>query len=221
MANPSVRAYTKKSATKAASFTVTNPAGLTAGDLLVLAACSTTAPPSAAPSGFTQQAQGLTSGGYAVTIYSKVATAADVSAGSVTVANSAASYQQCMLWAVQDAGDVEYGVGSYTAYNTALALTGFDPAASGDLLLTGCITQWSFSSFATANNNPTWANTSDSSWLACEWGSASYASDAATGNVTLTATGGSGKMAFAFIAVNPGSSSAPTAPMTPLRGVWG
>lgn len=220
MADPSVRAYSTKANSTDNPWTISNPTGLTAGDLMVLAIGSVGGTVPSAPSGWTQQAQGGTSGSTrTATIFTKVATASDVSAGSVSLTNTSGSTLGGLLWAVQDAGDVEAATGGYSSVNTnVLSISGFDPGVSGDLILCAATFTYTFSSFATANNNPSWTNVGLSSYY--EFGSASYGSSDATGSVTVTISGGSSKLALAYVAIAPVGASAATGFMATMRGLW-
>lgn len=190
------------------------PAGITVGDLLIVMCTSDVAVLTTGPTDFTL----LTNGGEAThqaSIWSKTAVSADTSATYFNIPNTGTKHVSAVMWVIQSPGTVEhYGLNGKNGSGNIS--TGFDPAATGDILLAvGEITDGTTHTIATTNNNPSWTEDwSSTSWWHYTGQSAVYGSDAATGNITFVVSLGDWSAAVCAIAP---PAAAPSTPIHLLR----
>lgn len=163
---------------------VAKPAGLAVGDLLVWfvggynGVCGETP-----PDDFLLQCEDVTGQGQ-MRCYTKVADAADVAASTFTVLNTESYSLWGTLFAVQDAGEVDY------AESGQDSVSGYEPVAADALLLCG-YTSATACDARTTNNPPDWLGASFEQDVAnSEWYGgttyATYESAADTGAIDLT-----------------------------------
>lgn len=218
----SVRAVATAAASTANPLTVGKPAGLTAGDLLVLFAFTYQGLPSGDPSGFTLREQ-LQSGYHAVTLWTKTADAEDVAASGFDIPNASTKKTAAIIYAVQDPGSTTYdGSAANTAVGDASA-AGFDPTQANALLICGAEADYGAANptFATTNNDPSWtADWANASYARYAGAHATYGPASDSGNVLAAAADGA--KTFAYLAVEPSDTPPPEAtPDLFLDGVWG
>lgn len=218
MPDPTVRSVATAAKSTANPRTVGKPAGLKVGDLLVLFAFTYDGLPSADPTGFTKLEQ-LNLNNHGVTLWTKTADAADVDATGFDIPNANARGTAAALYAVQNPSKtLLHSIASGTMATDEVSATGFDPDAANGLILCGAESASGGDDpvFSTTNNNPTWTvDFNNASYAKYAAHHATYASDAASGNVVATAKWGS--KTFAYLVVETGGG---TPAMTPMRGIW-
>lgn len=221
MADPTVRSYASAATSTDNPVAAPKPTGLTAGDLIVIALGMSGGNTSGSPTGFTQQVVNSVVN-QRIELWTKIAAAGDVSGSGWNIPNSGSVSTKCLVWAVRDAGEIEYAAIAENGNAYTYALAALDPEAANDLLL-GFLAIESINPICwTENNNPSWTKDYEDQTgsVRCRGYHATYASDASTGAIA----GGSdykSSGAFACLAVAPGGEPPAATPDLFLDGVWG
>ena len=170
--------------------TVTAPAGMAAGDFIVLIALTDTDYTPADPTGFgtSKIATGSGETGDRITVWTKVATSDDVTAGSFSVAGNGTALMTVGCAAFTGASTTLAYIASYAGATATVA--GYT-ATTGDIIYGFMQRQGGSSNLAysLANNNPSWDTSlfnSDHWCIDCEH--CTVTTDGATGNISYAAT---------------------------------
>jgi len=185
-----------------------HPTGTAAGDLGVVLLASDEGWVTAGPSGWTEVYKSAENT-HRITIYKKTLTADDVTAGKITISNDASNVPiYAAYYVLSDPGSVEYydyAIGT----DQKVTVTGFTPAATGDILLCMCESNSGYATFSTTNNNPSWTidGTNGDYWMYAA-GHATYTTGA-TGAIGAD-VGAAVSHALAVVAVaSPAASGIP------------
>jgi len=173
MADPSIRSYTIQVYGTGNPYNVTKPTGLTVGDLMVLMVTSGNAYPSGGPSNWAKIRESAAQD-HRVTIWAKIADAADAAASHFSVPNAGGLYLYATLWAVIDAGATIYHASAYVASGQYAEVAGYTSTTANSLILMVYECEQQPDTFLVLNGNTT-DYTPDTSWWIARAGHCSLA----------------------------------------------
>lgn len=203
----------------AGDVTITKPASLAEGDIMIAFICSSTAGTGGeaheGPSGWTKLAESVVSNGSVLTVWGVKATATETAATDFswtsTGSNDTTIGAILRITTTESFGSIAANVAAIA--NSALTTTGVTSLSPTTLLLlAGCDetiagTVVDFSAYSIANNDPTWTeeyNVGNGGGLRSNLGiaSAQYPYQQATGNSSVTSDQGTSDVASAIVAIS-------------------